>query len=91
MARRTLLITYLATYLLAIGTAVRYLVTFRDFQISQEALNNVVKHAHTDKATARERAVQVGADAFVGKETATEVLIETIREVRNSISPERSP
>ncbi len=30
MARRTLLITYIATYLLAIATAIRYLVTFRD-------------------------------------------------------------
>ena len=30
MARRSLFITYLATYLLAIGTIIRYLVTFRD-------------------------------------------------------------
>ena len=30
MARRTLLITYIATYLVAIGTIVRYLMSFRD-------------------------------------------------------------
>jgi signal transduction histidine kinase len=30
MARRTLLITYIATYLLAIGSIIRYLVRFRD-------------------------------------------------------------
>ena len=30
MARRTLLITYIATYLLAIGTMVRYLTSFRN-------------------------------------------------------------
>lgn len=30
MARRTLLITYIATYLIAIGTIIRYLISFRD-------------------------------------------------------------
>jgi signal transduction histidine kinase len=30
MARRTLLITYIATYLLALGSTIRYLVSFRD-------------------------------------------------------------
>jgi DNA-binding NarL/FixJ family response regulator len=43
-----------------------------------------------DTPSAREQALQVGADAFVGKETATEVLVETIREMRNRTSPERS-
>lgn len=32
MARRTLLITYIATYLLAVGTIIRYLVRFRDYR-----------------------------------------------------------
>ncbi|UCC53989.1 MAG: hypothetical protein JSV68_08455, partial [Anaerolineaceae bacterium] len=30
MARRTLIITYLTTYLLAVGSVIRYLVRFRD-------------------------------------------------------------
>ena len=30
MARRTLLITYIATYLVAIGTIIRYLTSFSD-------------------------------------------------------------
>ena len=30
MARRTLLITYIATYLLAVGTIIRLIVRFRD-------------------------------------------------------------
>ena len=30
MARRTLFITYIAAYLLAVGAIVRYLVSFRD-------------------------------------------------------------
>ena len=38
MARRTLLISYIATYLLAIGTIVRYLVRFRDDRLWSIAL-----------------------------------------------------
>ena len=36
-----------------------------------------------DSARARREAAQVGADAFVGKETETEILFETIRKIKN--------
>ncbi len=38
MARRTLLITYIATYLLAVGAIIRYLVLFRDHRFWSIAL-----------------------------------------------------
>jgi signal transduction histidine kinase len=38
MARRTLLITYIATYLLAVGSIIRYLVGFRDDRLWSIAL-----------------------------------------------------
>ena len=38
MARRSLFITYLATYLLAIGTIIRYLALFRDYRFWSIAL-----------------------------------------------------
>jgi DNA-binding NarL/FixJ family response regulator len=34
-----------------------------------------------DSSDAKEKAAQVGADAFVGKESETAILIETIREI----------
>ncbi|HSR32120.1 MAG TPA: hypothetical protein VLY63_16280, partial [Anaerolineae bacterium] len=38
MARRTLLITYIAAYLLAVGSIIRYLVGIRDYRFGSIAL-----------------------------------------------------